>query len=46
MVQRGAMRLQFVTTEDHVADVFIKLLSRMKFEYFKDKLGVLPFQKE
>jgi hypothetical protein len=35
-----------VTTEDQVADVFTKLLSRMKFEYFKDKLGVVPLKRE
>jgi hypothetical protein len=46
MVQWGAMRLQFVTTEDQVADVFTKPLSRTKFEYFKDKLGVVLLQRE
>jgi hypothetical protein len=46
MVQRGAVRLQFVTTEDQVADVFTKPLSRTKFEYFRDKLGVVPLQRE
>jgi hypothetical protein len=46
MVQRGAMRLQFVTTKDQFTDVFTKPLSRMKFEYFRDKLGVVPHQKE
>jgi hypothetical protein len=35
-----------VTTEDQVADEFTKLLSRMKFEYFRDKLGVVPLQRE
>jgi len=42
MVQRGAMRLHFVTTEDQVVDVFTKPLSRKKFEYFKDRIGVVP----
>jgi hypothetical protein len=46
MVQRGAVRLQFVTTKDRVADVFTKPLSRTKFEYFRDKLGVIPLQRE
>jgi hypothetical protein len=40
------VRLQFVTIEDQVVDVFTKLLSRMKFEYFRDKLGVVPLQRE
>jgi hypothetical protein len=33
MIQRGALRLQFMTTEDQVVDVSTKSLSRMKFEY-------------
>jgi hypothetical protein len=35
-----------VTTKDQFANVFTKLLSRMKFEYFRDKLGVVPLQRE
>ena len=46
MVWRGAVRLQFVTTKDQVADVFTKPLSRTKFEHFTDKLGVVPLQRE
>ena len=41
MVQRGAVKLQYVGTDDHVADVLTKPLSRVKFEYFRDKLGVV-----
>jgi hypothetical protein len=46
MVQRGAVRLQYVTTEEQVADMLTKPLSRMKFEYFRDNLGVVPLQRE
>jgi hypothetical protein len=46
MVQRGVVRLQFGATEDRVANVFTKPLSRTKFEYFRDKLGLLPLQRE
>jgi hypothetical protein len=35
-----------MTTEDQVADVFTKLLSTTKLEYFRDKLGVIPLQRE
>jgi hypothetical protein len=35
-----------MTTEDRVVDVFTNSLSRMKFEYFRDKLGVVPLQRE
>ena len=40
-VQRGAVKLQFVPTEEQVVDVLTKPLSCMKFEYFRDKLGVV-----
>jgi hypothetical protein len=46
MVQRGAVKLQFVTTKDRVVDVLTKPLSRTKFEYFRDKLGVVPLQRQ
>jgi hypothetical protein len=41
MVQRGAVKLQYVGTDEQVADVLTKPLSRVKFEYFRDKLGVV-----
>jgi hypothetical protein len=34
MVQRGAVKLQYVGTDEQVADVLTKPLSRVKFEYF------------
>jgi hypothetical protein len=46
MVQRGGMRLQFVTTKDEVEDVYTKSMLRMKFEYFRDNIGVVPLQRE
>jgi hypothetical protein len=46
MVHRGAVRLHFMTTKDQVVDVFTEPLSRMKFEYFMDKIGVLPLQRD
>jgi hypothetical protein len=41
MVQKGAVRLQYIATDEQVADVLTKPLSRVKFEYFRDKLGVI-----
>ena len=41
MVQRGAMKLQYVATNEQIDDVLIKPLARVKFEYFREKLGVL-----
>jgi hypothetical protein len=31
-----------VTTEGQFSNMLTKPLSRMKFEYFRDKLGVVP----
>ena len=44
MVQRGAMKLQYVATDDQIADVLMKPLARVKFEYFREKLGVLQIE--
>ena len=41
MVQRGAMKLQYVVTDEHIADVLMNPLARVKFKYFREKLGVL-----
>jgi hypothetical protein len=41
MVEKGAMKLQYVATDEQNADVLTKPLSKVKFEYFRDKLGVV-----
>ena len=41
MEQKWAIKLQYVSTNEQVADVLTKPLSRVKFEYFHDKLGVV-----
>jgi hypothetical protein len=41
MVQKGAVKLQYIATDEQVADVLTKPLSRVKFDYFRDKLGVV-----
>ena len=40
MVQRGVVKLLYVATEEQIADV----LTRMKFEYFRERLGVLQIE--
>jgi hypothetical protein len=35
-----------MTIEDQVADVLMKTLWSMKFEYFRDKLGVVLLQRK
>ena len=41
MVQRGVVKLQYVVMIEKIADVLTKPLARVKFEYFRDKFGVL-----
>jgi hypothetical protein len=38
MVQRGALKLLYISTDDQVVDVLTKPLSRIKFEYFEISL--------
>ena len=40
MVQKGAIELQYILTDDQTTDVLTKPLPRVKFEYFRGKLGV------
>ena len=41
MVHKGDIKLQYVSIDEKVANVLTKPLSRVKFEYFHDKLGVV-----
>ena len=41
MVQRGAVKLQYVETDEKIADVLTKPLARVNFEYFREILGVI-----
>ena len=38
------MKLQYVVTKEQIADVLMKPLARLKFEYFREKLGVLQIE--
>ena len=44
MVQRGAVKLQYVAMEEYIVDVLKKPLDRVKFKYFREKLGVLQIE--
>ena len=44
MVQRGAVKLQYVATEEQIVDVLTKPLARVKFKYLREKLGVLQIE--
>ena len=41
MMQRVAIMLQYVGTDERVADVLTNPLSHVKFENFWDKLGIV-----
>ena len=41
MVQRGAVKLQYVATNEQIDDVLTKPLAIVNFDYFREKLGVL-----
>ena len=41
MVRRGAVKLQYVATDEQIVDLLTNPFARVKFEYFKEKLGVL-----
>lgn len=41
MVQRGTIQLKYVSTDEQVADILTKPLSKVKFVYFKDRLSVV-----
>ena len=44
MVQRRVVKLQYVATDEQIANVLTKPLARVKFEYFREKLGVLQIE--
>ena len=43
-MQRGAVKLQYVVTDEQIVDVLTKPLARVNFEYFRDKLSVLQIE--
>ena len=38
-VQKGAVKLDYVSTDEQVADILTKSLTRGKHVYFRDKMG-------
>ena len=46
MVEKGAMELHYIATNEQIVDVLTKPLSRLKLVYFRDKLGVVPRKRE
>ena len=46
MVERGVVKLQYRATEEQVADVLTKMLAKVKFDYFREMLGVVAHKRE
>ena len=46
MVEKGVVKLQYVAIDEKVTDVLTKPLSKVNFENFRDKLGVVPRKRE
>ena len=44
MVQRGVVKLQYVATNEQIADVLTKPLASVKFEYFRERFGILQIE--
>ena len=44
MKQRGAMKIQYIVIDEQIVDVLTKPLARVKFEYFREKVGVLQIE--
>ena len=38
------MKLKYVVKDDHIAKVLTKPLAKVKFKYFREKLGVLQIE--
>jgi hypothetical protein len=40
-VQKGAVQIQYIPTEEQLANIFTKPLVKGKFVFFRDKIGVV-----
>ena len=44
MVQRAAMKVLYVATDKKITNVLTKPLVRVKFEYLRERLGVIQIE--
>ena len=40
-MQRGAIQLEYIPTNEQIADILMKSLPKGKHVYFRDKMGVV-----
>ena len=45
-MEKGVVELHYIATDEQIMDVLTKPLSRVKLEYFRDNLGVVPRKRE
>ena len=43
-VSQKVVKLEYVDTKEHVADIFTKTLPKKSFGNIRQKMGVIPFQ--
>jgi hypothetical protein len=41
MVQRKTIHMQYLPTHEQIADIFTKSLAKTKFEYFRERFGLM-----
>jgi hypothetical protein len=41
MVQRKIVHVQYLSTHEQIVDIFTKPLPKTKFEYFRQRLGLM-----
>jgi hypothetical protein len=41
MVQRKTVHVQYLSTHEQIANIFTKPLAKTKFEYFRERLGLV-----
>jgi hypothetical protein len=41
MVQRKTIHVQYLSTHEHIVDIFTKPLAKTKFKYFRERLGLV-----
>jgi hypothetical protein len=39
--QEGEVNLQYISTDEQTTDILTKPLSRIKFAYFREKMGIM-----
>lgn len=40
MVDKGVIKMEYISTKEQSADIFTKPLAKLKVDYFKGKLGM------